>query len=153
MNGSGSFGGTSLASDTIKVAKERCHVVETKTALLVVEDDLEMRSLLCDELWTEGYQLREARNGEEAIQALLRSMPSLIITDLRVPAGGAAYITRLRAYAPHCPIIVMTAFGDETTRAEVLDAGATAYFNKPVRISELKATVRELVANHHGARG
>jgi len=125
--------------------------VERKVALLVVEDDQEMRSLLCDELWTDGYQLREARNGDEAIQAVVRSVPSLILTDLRMPGGGVTYISRLRAFAPDCPIIVMTAFGDEATKAEVIRAGATAYFNKPVRISELKATVKELVANHHGA--
>jgi DNA-binding response OmpR family regulator len=125
--------------------------MDKKVALLVVEDDPEMRSLLCDELWSEGYQLRQARNGEEALQAVQRSVPTLIITDLRMPSGGMAYISRLRALASHCPIIVITAFGDEKTRAEVMQAGATAYFNKPVRISELKATVKELVDSHYGA--
>lgn len=126
-------------------------MVERRIALLVVEDDQEMRSLLCDELWSEGYQLREAKDGDEAIQAVLQSVPSLILTDLRMPAGGADYIGRLRTLVPHCPIIVITAFGDEKTRAAVLRAGATAYFNKPVRIAELKATVKELVASSHGA--
>jgi DNA-binding response OmpR family regulator len=123
--------------------------VTTKKAsvLLVVEDDREMRSLLCDEFWSAGYQLREAKDGHEAFTAVLESVPDLILTDLRMPAGGADYIGRLRTVAPHCPIIVITAFGDGRLRAEVLQAGASAYFDKPVRISELKLKVEELLRN------
>jgi DNA-binding response OmpR family regulator len=121
-------------------------VTTQKTAvLLVVEDDREMRSLLCDEFWSAGYQLREAQDGHEALLALLQSVPDLILTDLRMPAGGADYISRLRAVAPHCPIIVITAFGGAGLRDEVLKAGASAYFDKPVRISELKVKVEELL--------
>ena len=63
-----------------------------------------------------------------------------------MPAGGADYISRLRTVAPNCPIVVMTAFGDEKTKADVLRAGATAYFNKPVHLSELQFCVRELLS-------
>ncbi|HEY5627473.1 MAG TPA: response regulator [Nitrospira sp.] len=120
-----------------------------KTAVvLVVEDDREMRSLLCDEFWSAGYQLREAKDGDEALRAVMQSVPDMILTDLRMPAGGADYVSRLRTVAPHCPIVVMTAFGDERLRAEVLKAGASAYFDKPVRISDLKVTVEALL-NHN----
>lgn len=128
----------------------RGFAVGRTVALLVAEDDREMRSLLCDELWSDGYQLREAKTGEEAVEAVRQSVPALILTDLRMPGGGTQYVGRLRALAPHCPIIVMTAFGDEATKNEVLKAGATAYLNKPVRISELRATIRGLVGHHHG---
>jgi CheY-like chemotaxis protein len=121
-------------------------VTTQKTAvLLVVEDDREMRSLLCDEFWSSGYQLREAKDGHEAFMAVLQSVPDLILTDLRMPAGGADYISRLRTIAPHCPIIAITAFGEAGLRAEVLQAGASAYFDKPVRISDLKLKVEELL--------
>ena len=115
--------------------------------VLVVEDDREMRSLLCDEFWGAGYQLREAKDGDEAFLAVLQSVPDLILTDLRMPAGGADYVSRLRTVAPHCPIIVITAFGDAGLRAEVLRAGASAYFDKPVRISDLKLKVEELLTD------
>lgn len=113
--------------------------------LLVVEDDKDMRSLLCDELWGEGYQLREAANGEEGLAAVMRAAPDLIVTDLKMPSGGFDYVHRLRLSAPGCPIIVMTAFGDAQTRNEAMKSGATAYFDKPVRLSELKATVKQLL--------
>ncbi len=125
-------------------------VTTQKTAvLLVVEDDRDMRSLLCDEFWSAGYQLREAKDGHEALLAVLQSVPDLILTDLRMPAGGADYINRLRTVAPHCPIIAITAFGGAGLRAEVLQAGASAYFDKPVRISDLKLKVEELL-KHSG---
>lgn len=117
--------------------------------VLVVEDDPEMRSLLCDEFWGAGYRLREAKDGDEAFLAVLQSEPDLILTDLRMPAGGADYVSRLRTVAPRCPIVVMTAFGDAKAKADVLRAGASAYFDKPVRISELKQCVQQLLANHH----
>ncbi len=113
--------------------------------LLVVEDDKDMRSLLCDELWGEGYQLQEASNGEEGLAAVMRAAPDLIVTDLKMPAGGFEYLHRLRISAPTCPIIVMTAFGDAQTRNEAMKSGATAYFDKPVRLSDLKATVKQLL--------
>ena len=119
---------------------------QKKAVLLIVEDDRDMRGLLCDEFWSAGYQLREAADGHEAILAVMEAVPDVILTDLRMPAGGADYISRLRTVAPHCPIIVMTAFGDARLETEVLHAGATAYFAKPVRISDLKAKIEELLA-------
>jgi len=113
--------------------------------LLVVEDDKDMRSLLCDELWGEGYQLREASNGEEGLAAVKQAAPDLIVTDLKMPSGGFDYVHRLRDSVPDCPIIVMTAFGDARTKEEAVKSGATAYFDKPVRLSELKATVKRLL--------
>jgi CheY-like chemotaxis protein len=121
--------------------------IQRTAVVLVVEDDREMRSLLCDEFWGAGYQLREAKDGDEAFLAVLQSVPDLILTDLRMPAGGTDYVSRLRTVAPHCPIIVITAFGDAGLRAEVLRAGASAYFDKPVRISDLKLKVEELLTD------
>jgi DNA-binding response OmpR family regulator len=118
--------------------------------LLVVEDDRDMRSLLCDELWDEGFQLREAASGDEALMAVMEAVPDLIITDLKMPAGGVDYVSRLRTFAPDCPIILMTAFGDTKTKEDALRSGATAYFDKPVHLSALKARIRQLL-NHSNA--
>lgn len=119
-----------------------------KTAVvLIVEDDREMRSLLCDELCGPEYQLREARDGDEAFVAVLQSVPDLILTDLRMPAGGDDYISRLRTVAPHCPIVVITAFGDAALKMRVMKAGANVYFDKPVRLADLKTCVQQLLSH------
>jgi DNA-binding response OmpR family regulator len=119
---------------------------QKKAVILIVEDDRDMRSLLCDEFWSAGYQMREAEDGHEAFLAVLESVPDVILTDLRMPAGGSDYVSRLRTVAPHCPIVVMTAFGDARLETEILHAGATAYFAKPVRMSDLKTRIEQLLA-------
>lgn len=113
--------------------------------VLIVEDDSEMRSLLRDELWGEGYVLKEARDGDEAVRVARESPPDLILSDLKMPGGGVEYVSRLRRAVPGCPLVLMTAFGDAKLRANVLESGATAFFDKPVHVSELKATIRQLL--------
>jgi CheY-like chemotaxis protein len=113
--------------------------------VLIAEDDREMRSLLCDELYDLGVSIREAADGDEALRAVLDTRPTLILTDLRMPAGGLDYIARLRTFAPGVPLVLITSFGDQQTKANALALGVEAYFDKPVRISELKEAVRRLL--------
>ena len=113
--------------------------------ILIAEDDREMRSLLCDELYDLGVSIREAADGDEALRSVLDTRPSLILTDLRMPAGGLDYISRLRTFVPGVPIILLTSFGDPRTKADALAIGVEAYFDKPVRLSELKEAVRRLL--------
>lgn len=117
----------------------------TVRVMLIVEDDREMRSLLCDGLWDLGLSIREAADGDEALRVVLESCPDLIITDLRMPAGGLDYVARLRTFVPQAPIILMTSFGDAQTKAEALALGVSAYFDKPLRMSELRAKVQEIL--------
>jgi len=119
---------------------------EAKPAVvLIAEDDHEMRSLLCDELYDLGVSIQEAADGDEALRLVLDARPSLILTDLRMPAGGLDYIARLRTFAPGVPMVLITSFGDPQTKADALAIGIEAYFNKPVRLSELKAAIRHLL--------
>ena len=113
--------------------------------ILIAEDDREMRSLLCDELYDLGVSIREAADGDEALRSVLDTCPTLILTDLRMPAGGLDYISRLRTFAPGVPIVLLTSFGDSKTKADALAIGVEAYFNKPVRLSELKGAVQRLL--------
>ncbi len=124
-----------------------------RPTVLIVEEEQEMRNLLFDDLWQGGYQWREARNGDEAILAILQSMPDLIITDLRLPGGGVEYVSRLRKFATRCPIIALTRVGDAQVRTAVLRAGATAFFDKPVHLSELKTRVKELLGTTQDSEG
>jgi len=118
--------------------------------LLIVEDDREMRSLLCDELKDLQYRIIEAWDGNEAVERTRETNPSLILTDLRMPGGGIGYVGRLRTVAPSCPIVLMTAFGDPNVRETAERFGISAYFDKPVRMDELKASIRKLLNDHTG---
>jgi len=116
-----------------------------QAVVLIAEDDREMRSLLCDELFDLGVSIREAADGDEALRSVLDTRPTLILTDLRMSAGGLDYISRLRTFAPGVPIVLLTSFGDSKTKADALAIGVEAYFDKPVRIGELKGAVRRLL--------
>ncbi len=124
-----------------------------QTVILLVEDDSEMRSLLCDELWDLGCRIVEARDGDEALQRISDARPDVIVTDLRMPAGGLDYVARLRTFAPNSPIILMTAFGDATTKAAALKGGVVAYFDKPVRLADLKTAIRRVLDGSHLGNG
>jgi CheY-like chemotaxis protein len=113
--------------------------------ILIAEDDREMRSLLYDELYDLGVSIREAADGDEALRSVLDTCPTLILTDLLMPAGGLDYISRLRTFAPGVPIVLLTSFGDSKTKGDALAIGVEAYFDKPVRLSELKGAVQRLL--------
>jgi CheY-like chemotaxis protein len=114
--------------------------------LLLVEDDSEMRSLLCEELGELGCRIVEAADGNQAVEQAQQMAPHLIVTDLRMPAGGLNYLGRLRLAAPWCPIILMTAFGDPRVREAVQQFGVAAYFDKPIHLEELKAVITRLLS-------
>ena len=135
-----------LESEKGRTQRGRGMIQERKPAVvLIAEDDHEMRSLLCDELYDLGVSIREASDGDEALRSVLDARPSLILTDLRMPAGGLDYIARLRTFAPGVPMVLITSFGNPQTKAEALAIGVEAYFDKPVRLSELKGAVRRLL--------
>ena len=135
-----------LESDEDRTQRGRGMKQERKPAVvLIAEDDREMRSLLCDELFDLGVSIREAADGDEALRLVLDARPSLILTDLRMPAGGLDYLARLRTFAPGVPMVLITSFGDPQTKADALAIGVEAYFDKPVRLSELKGAVRRLL--------
>jgi len=134
------------------VAKKSLNSKVKTVSILVADDDPEMRSLVSDELKEEGYRVTQAADGEEALRSLEQFPADAIITDLRMPHGGMAFVARLKATVPRAPVILMTAFGDKETESLAYKWGASAYFNKPVRMWELKEAVRKLL-DHDGGNG
>lgn len=114
-------------------------------SILVADDDAAMRSLVSDELKEDGYHIFQVSNGLEALGCLVQFSPDLIITDLRMLYGGMSLIDRFKTLAPRIPVILLTAFGDKDTESLAYKWGASAYLNKPVRMEELKNTVKHLL--------
>lgn len=112
--------------------------------IMVVDDDEAMRSLLVDELSECGCCVVQAEDGEEAFSQLKVRPPSLVVTDLNMKSGGFEFITRLKTAVPECRVIVVTAFGDSHTQSQAKEVGVDGYFDKPVRMADLKALVTEV---------
>jgi CheY-like chemotaxis protein len=109
--------------------------------VLVVEDDTDMRSLLCDVVRELGLRVAEAIDGNGAVQKIGDLEPHVVLTDLRMPAGGFEYVRTIRALYPSCPIILLTALGDHHTKAEALACGVKAFIVKPARSTDLQRTI------------
>ena len=126
-------------SETNRLAGAMTDLTRNACIILVIDDDPAMMSLLKDELSDEGCTVLQAYDGLEALSQLRCASPNLIVTDLHMKFGGMEFLGKLRTACPSCPIIVMTAFGDSKTKSSVLNAGMSGYFDKPVRMRDLKA--------------
>jgi two-component system, OmpR family, KDP operon response regulator KdpE len=112
------------------------------TTILVVDDDLQLRRFLRTTLAGHGHAVVEAGTVAEAIDAIGRVHPAVVLLDLGLPDGDG--LTVLRAFAPEVrpPIIVLSARGQEGDKVTALDAGAEDYLTKPFGASELLARIR-----------
>ena len=114
--------------------------------ILVVEDQEDNRQILRDLLGSAGYQLVEAENGEEALQALARQRPDLILMDIQLPImDGYETTRRIRANGDfkEIPIIAVTSYALAGDDAKALAAGCDGYVTKPYSPRQLLAKVRE----------
>jgi two-component system, OmpR family, response regulator len=116
--------------------------MDVRNLILVVEDDDEIRDLVCRYLRDNGYDAIGAATGKELDQALLVAEPHLIVLDIMLPGGedGLAICRRLRATMT-TPIIMLTAKGDEIDRIVGIELGADDYMSKPFNPRELAARI------------
>jgi two-component system KDP operon response regulator KdpE len=113
-----------------------------KGNILVVDDEPQITRVLKTTLSSQGYGVRTASDGDEAIQMMRDWAPDLVITDLRMPnLGGLELCRQIRAKS-RIPIIVLSVKGEERIKVEALDAGADDYITKPFGVRELLARVR-----------
>jgi len=111
--------------------------------ILIVEDEPDMATGLCDNLEFEGYHVRIARDGEEALARAAELTPDLILLDLMLPKRNGFDVCReLRQRGMRAPIIMLTARGQETDKVVGLEIGADDYVTKPFSVRELMARVR-----------
>jgi two-component system, OmpR family, response regulator MprA len=113
--------------------------------VLVVEDDAEIAEVLRRSLRQEGYSVRSAADGVEALAMAADFMPDLVVLDLGLPRlDGIEVCRRLRAEGD-VPILILTARSETTDRVEGLDSGADDYLVKPFERQELLARIRALL--------
>ena len=124
-----------------------------RARVLVAEDDAPLRGLIAGALQDEGYEVVEAKDGIELLAnieaALVRERHPcfVVVADVHMPGlTGLDVLAILRCSFVPAPVIIITAFGDEETRAEAWELGASAVFDKPFELEELRAAVLEAAA-------
>jgi DNA-binding response OmpR family regulator len=116
--------------------------------ILVVEDEPNIRDLVCLHLGLEGYECVPVADGKEAMSLTNEKLFDLIILDLMLPGVDGVTITRaLRRHGPNrgTPILMLTARREESDKVMGLDSGADDYLTKPFGVRELVARAAALL--------
>ena len=121
-----------------------------KPKILIVDDDPDLRRALKIRLRANHYDTVQASDGYSAITVAQKESPNLIILDLGLPAGdGFVVLERLQNSdtLSDIPVIVLTARDPQSNEQRTLQAGATAFFQKPADNSELLDVIRATLPN------
>src|SRR6266702_329135 len=115
-------------------------LVPAKASGLVVDDEEQNRTLLKDPLEARGFDVTEARNGAEALQAIAERLPDVILLDLMMPGmDGFEVCRRLKknSRTAHIPVLLITALSERRERLMGIEAGANDFLHKPVDMQDL----------------
>lgn len=128
---------------------EESSPLAVRVRVLVVEDDLDLSTMLEELLSSEDYEVEVARDGQQGLHLVLSRSYDVVILDRGLPAvDGLDLLTRFRRAGRDVPVLVLSALGLARDRVEGLDAGAEDYLGKPFDVDELLARLRALVRRH-----
>ena len=117
--------------------------------ILVVDDELNIRSALVTLLEKKQYQVRGAGSAEEALEQMETTAADLVLTDLKMPGmGGMELLHRLKQKWPDTEVLVMTAFGSIDTAVEAIRHGAYDYLTKPIDRDRFALVVEKALERH-----
>ena len=127
------------------LAGERCRI-------LVVDDDPKVAKLIVDALSNESdtYQVTSVENGIEALLAIGKELPDLVVLDLFMPQlDGFEVCKRIKENPERSHLRILSISGDSDPRIEerILACGADAFLQKPLKVADLLTKVRELASN------
>ncbi|MDP3939946.1 MAG: response regulator [Deltaproteobacteria bacterium] len=116
--------------------------------ILVVDDDTRVLEILSESLHRNGYHVRQAISGREALETYQHSTPQLVILDMALPdMTGFDVLKEFRAHGgSDVPVVFLSANGDVDMRVEGLEQGAEEYLVKPVSLRELNSKVEKILA-------
>ena len=122
---------------------------EDKPTILVVDDEVELRDFVCEEL-SDSYSIIQADNGKQALQLMEKHNISLVLTDIMMPVmNGMELCNRMKNDIRFChiPVLVLTAKVSRQDHLEALESKADAYIEKPFSVVQLKAQIANLITN------
>lgn len=112
------------------------------TKILIIDDEIEVCTLLRDFLELEGYESEYAINGLEGIKKFKEYRPKIVLLDIRMPGmDGIEVMKEIRKIDKDCGIIVATAIVDQKIVDEAIGMGATDYIIKPFDLDYLRKSV------------
>lgn len=120
--------------------------------VLVVDDESSLTELLAMALRYEGWEIRTAGDGAEALRSAREFRPDAVVLDVMLPdIDGLEVLRRLRADTPDIPVLFLTAKDDVADRIAGLTAGGDDYVTKPFSLEEVVARLRGLIRRTRAA--
>jgi len=116
--------------------------------ILVVDDELDVQSILSFRLEINGYSVIVASDGEEGLEKIKKENPDLVLLDLMLPKMNGFEICRMVKFDDRLkglPIIILSALDKEEDKKKALDSGADAYFLKPFDLEGLLTKIKLLL--------
>ena len=114
--------------------------------ILVAEDEVALRHNICEALEEEGYQVKEAPGGHDALKLIENADFDVVLTDLRMPGvDGLTVLKHVREVSPQTLVVIMTAFASVDTALEALRLGVQDYILKPVALDDVLTKVNRLM--------
>ncbi len=120
--------------------------------LLIIEDNIELGTILCDFLTKDGYSLFLARSGEEGMEYISKNTVKLVLLDIMLPGIDGFGVCQLIRKQGNVPIIIMSARVDKRDKISGLELGADDYVEKPVDIDLLSAKIAALLRRNYELR-
>ena len=122
-------------------------------SVLVVDDDVLIRDLLCD-LFSDEHLCRSAATAEQAIEWLDTESYSVVLTDLTMPGlGGAELLGYVRQRQPSTPVIIVSGVNDQAEADRLIEMGAFDYLLKPFRLESVELSVARAIEHHKQSTG
>ena len=117
--------------------------------ILVIDDEQNIRKMLTRVLSPEGFMVKEANNGLEALKRLQEENYSLVLLDLKMPGlNGIETLKEIRQNDLNLPVIMMSAYGSIPEAVEAMKLGALDYLIKPFDIEELKIIIKRAIKQY-----
>jgi two-component system KDP operon response regulator KdpE len=114
----------------------------TSARILVVDDEPQIRRVMKSTLTAEGYEVHDAKTGEEALEELRRERYDLVLLDMNMPGLNGLETCKAIRSSSEIAIIMLTVRRAEDDKIAALDAGADDYVTKPFSVPELLARIR-----------
>lgn len=124
-----------------------------RPAILLVDDDPTLRSVLARRLGRDGFDVRPVSSGVEALRALERAWPALLVIDLMMPGMDGFELCRRVKQIADLPIIVLSAVDASEAKVRALEYYAEDYVTKPFDPDELSARIHRVLRRTESGRG
>lgn len=124
-----------------------------RPAILLVDDDPTLRSVLARRLGRDGFDVKPVSSGVEALRALERSWPAILVVDLMMPGMDGFELCRRVKQIADLPIIVLSAVDESEAKVRALEYYAEDYVTKPFDPDELSARIHRILRRTESGRG